>query len=94
MKALVFSPAAEDGLDNIWGYSVEDWGQRQAERYIRMIQDTVIGLTDSTQPSQSAQHVRSGYRKVLVGTHVLFFKEDEHLIDVIRILHLRMDPSY
>ncbi|WP_429524114.1 type II toxin-antitoxin system RelE/ParE family toxin [Paraburkholderia youngii] len=38
--------------------------------------------------------MRSGYRKVLVGTHVFFFKEDEHLIDVIRILHQRMDPSY
>ncbi|MBB5509123.1 type II toxin-antitoxin system RelE/ParE family toxin [Paraburkholderia atlantica] len=94
MKAFVFSPAAEEDLDRIWDYSVENWGQRQAERYIRMIQDTVIGLTDGTQPSQSAQHVRSGYRKVLVGTHVIFFKEDEHLIDLIRILHQRMDPSY
>ncbi|WP_429524115.1 type II toxin-antitoxin system RelE/ParE family toxin [Paraburkholderia youngii] len=37
MKALVFSPAAEEDLDNIWDYSVENWGQRQAERYIRMI---------------------------------------------------------
>ena len=66
---------------------------RQAERYIRMIQDTIVGLTDGTQPSQSASHIRSGYRSVLVGTHILFFKDTDDVIDVVRILHQRMDPS-
>ncbi|WP_233445138.1 type II toxin-antitoxin system RelE/ParE family toxin [Paraburkholderia caribensis] len=58
-----------------------------------MIQDTIIGLTDGTRPSPAAFHVRSGYRSVLVGTHILFFKETDNLVDVIRILHRRMDPS-
>jgi len=94
VKTFVLSPAAEIDLDDIWDYSVENWGERQAERYIRMIQDTIIGLTVGTQFSQSAQHVRPGFRKVLVGTHVLFFKEDDKLIDVIRILHQRMDSTH
>jgi toxin ParE1/3/4 len=93
VKEFVLSPAAELDLDDIWDYSVENWGIRQAERYIRMIQDTIVGLTDGTQPSQTASHVRPGYRSMLVGTHILFFKETDSLIDVIRILHQRMDPS-
>ena len=93
MKSFVLSPAAEIDLDDIWDYSVEKWGERQAERYVRMIQDTIIGLTDGTQFSHSAQHVRPDYCKVLVGSHVLFFKGDEKVIDVVRILHQRMDPS-
>lgn len=93
MKRFVVSPAAELDLDDIWDYSVENWGARQAERYIRLIQDTIIGLVQGTQPSRSASHVRAGYRSLLVGAHVVFFKEHDELVDVIRILHQRMDPS-
>jgi toxin ParE1/3/4 len=94
MKEFVLSPAAELDLDDVWDYSAEHWGLNQAERYIRMIQDTIVGLAQGTQLSQSASHIRAGYRRALVGSHVLFFKESEDLIDVIRILHQRMDPSH
>ncbi|WP_233810333.1 type II toxin-antitoxin system RelE/ParE family toxin [Paraburkholderia sp. HP33-1] len=93
MKGFVLSPAAELDLDDIWDYSVENWGAAQAERHIRLIQDTIIGLVQGTQPSRSASHVRAGYRSVLVGAHVVFFREHDELVDVIRILHQRMDPS-
>jgi toxin ParE1/3/4 len=93
VKKFVFSRAAETDLDDNWNYSAEQWGLSQAERYIRMIEDTIVGLTHGTQPGQSASYARSGYRRVLVGSQVLFFKETLELIDVIRILHQRMDPS-
>jgi len=35
--------------------------------------------------------VRSGYRKKKSGSHVIFFKLIDDGIDVIRILHQRMD---
>ena len=94
MKRFILSSAAELDLDDIWDHSVENWGERQAEHYIRLIQDTIIGLTKGTQPSQSASHVRAGYRRVLVGSHILFFKENDELVDVIRILHQRMDVAH
>ena len=93
MKEFVLSPAAELDLDDMWDYSAEHWGLNQAERYIRMIEDTIVGLAQGTQPSQGASHIRAGYRRALIGSHVLFFKETDTLIDVIRILHQRMDPS-
>jgi toxin ParE1/3/4 len=93
VKSFVLSPAAALDLDDVWDYSAENWGINQADRYIRMIQDTIIGLTHGTQPSQTAAHIRAGYRRVLVGSHILFFKETDEVVDVIRILHQRMDPS-
>lgn len=93
MKQFVVSPAAELDLDDIWDYSAENWSPRQAERYICMIQDTITGLTDGSQPSQTASHIRAGYRRAWVGMHVLFFKESDEVVDVIRILHQRMDPT-
>ncbi|NIF54857.1 type II toxin-antitoxin system RelE/ParE family toxin [Burkholderia sp. Ax-1724] len=91
MRAYVLSPAAERDLDDIWDYTVARWGEAQAERYILSIESTVVGLADGTQPSLSAEDIRRGYRKALVGMHVVFFRESATLIDVIRILHQQMD---
>jgi toxin ParE1/3/4 len=91
MRAYVLSPAAERDLDDIWDYTVARWGEAQAERYILSIETTVVGLADGTYPSLSAGGVRDGYRKALVGMHVVFFRESVALIDVIRILHQQMD---
>jgi toxin ParE1/3/4 len=91
MKRVVFSPAAEQDLEAIWDYTAEKWGLSQAERYIRIIQDTVAGLSAGTQVTQSAEDIRPGYRKVLVGMHVLFFKATADAIDIVRILHQQMD---
>ena len=35
--------------------------------------------------------VRQGYRKIRSGSHVIFFKVTGEGIDVVRILHQRMD---
>ncbi|MEM5329696.1 type II toxin-antitoxin system RelE/ParE family toxin [Paraburkholderia sp. JHI2823] len=91
MRAYVLSPAAELDLDDIWDYTLARWGEPQAERYILSIESAIVGLVDGTQPSLSAADVREGYRKAVVGMHVVFFKESAALIDVIRILHQRMD---
>nr|WP_275937508.1 type II toxin-antitoxin system RelE/ParE family toxin [Paraburkholderia susongensis] len=55
------------------------------------MESTIVGLADGTQPSLSAADVREGYRKALVGMYVVFFRESDALIDVIRILHQQMD---
>lgn len=42
-------------------------------------------------PSQDAGHVRPGYRKALSGRHVLFYRQGAQGVEVVRILHQRMD---
>ncbi|MDR5767286.1 MULTISPECIES: type II toxin-antitoxin system RelE/ParE family toxin [unclassified Caballeronia] len=94
MRQCVFTPAAVQDLDGIWDYTFEKWGPAQAERYLRMIQDTVIGLGKGRQRSLSAEHVRPGYRKALVGMHVLFFKEAADTIQILRVLHQMDLPAH
>src|SRR5579862_7409547 len=91
MKQCVFTPAAVQDLDSIWDYTFDKWGPAQAERYMRMIQDTVSALGRGTQRSVSAESIRAGYRKALVGTHVLFFRDMPDTIQFVRILHQSMD---
>lgn len=93
-KGFVFSPKAQDDLGAIWDYTVQQWGVDQAERYIRDIQDAIWELVAGTKPSQPIEDIRAGYRKALIGVHLLLFRvEDTGIINIVRILHSRMDTE-
>lgn len=86
------SPAARRDLDEIWNYTIRSWGQAQAERYILSIRDACAALVQGRKEGQRIDDIRPGYLKLAVGAHFLFYRlADSGHIDVIRILHQRMD---
>jgi len=86
------SPAARVDLDDIWDYTCERWDAKQAEKYLREIQRAIERITDNPQIGRSCDDVRPGYRKHAVGSHSLYYRiTDADLVDVVRILHQRMD---
>lgn len=91
MGRYTLSPAAQADLENIWDYTVERWGEAQAEDYTRNIQAACEALSEGTMISRSAEEVRAGYRKVAVGSHVMFFRMGSGVVEIIRILHQSMD---
>lgn len=94
MTGYRLSRKAVADLSGIWDYTVEHWGLEQAERYIGGIRDTCEALACGQRRGQDAGHIRAGYRRELAGAHVLFFRVlDDGCIDVVRILHQRMDAG-
>ena len=92
MTGYILSPAARADLDSIWDYTTETWSLDQAERYVLDIRVACEALASGQRQGRSADDIRVGYRKLAVGAHFLFYRmTDEGLIDVIRILHQRMD---
>jgi toxin ParE1/3/4 len=91
MSGHVLTPAAQADLEDIWRYSVQQWSFAQAERYIRAISDACEDLASGAQKGQDAGDIRAGYRKLKVGSHILFFRWAGDTIDIVRILHQRMD---
>jgi toxin ParE1/3/4 len=91
MTLYVLSRRARIDLDEIWDYTAERWGSDQAEQYLRMIR---TGLeTAAAQPmiGVPSDHIRPGYRKYPVGSHVFFYRITDTGIDVARVLHARRD---
>ncbi|WGF88701.1 type II toxin-antitoxin system RelE/ParE family toxin [Marinivivus vitaminiproducens] len=87
-----FAPAARRDLRDIWTYSARQWGTMQAERYVRQIEAACRSVARDDQAGSAISEVRPGYRKLRVGSHNLFFRHGEGaVVDVIRILHVRMD---
>ena len=85
------TPLARADLDDIWDYTAETWGGPQAENYVRASVATCDGIAAGHAATQDAAHIRPGYRKALSGRHVLFYRERPAGIDVVRVLHQRMD---
>lgn len=92
MTLYVLSAAAEADLDDIWDYTAEHWSQDQANVYLMSIRNTCEALADGRIAGRPIDHVRSGYWKYPVGSHFVFFRRiDGGILDVVRILHQRMD---
>ncbi len=99
MTTYRMTPAAQADLGAIWDYTAQTWGAAQAESYVRAIVSTCDALVQGSRSSQSAEHIRPGYRKAASGRHMIYFKPSSPVltddrtqgIDVIRILHQRMD---
>ena len=91
MAGYALSPAARADLEEIWAYTAGRWGEAQAELYTRDIQAACEKLVDGTERGRSAEDVRAGYRKLAVGSHVMYFRLRSGTVEIVRILHGRMD---
>jgi len=90
MKPLVFSPAAETDLADIWRYSAEQWSVIQADRYTNDIRDACRALATGIRHGRPVE-IRSGYLKYRIKEHFIYFKDNTTHLEIIRILHGRMD---
>ena len=93
MKPLPFviSKKAVADLEEIWLYTVEKWSADQADRYYNLIFDEINYICRNSNSEKSMEHVRKGYRASKVKSHFIFYRIVNNTIEVIRILHERMD---
>jgi toxin ParE1/3/4 len=81
---------AEADLEEIWQYSFRRWSPEQAEEYVRGIMTAIEGLA-SGQITGRQNGVRDGCWKYKIGSHFLYFHYSDEYLDVLRVLHERMD---
>ena len=93
MKKLPFviSKKAVSDLEEIWLYTVEKWSIEQADRYYNLVFDEINYICRNINAGKSMEHVRKGYRASKVKSHLIFYRVLNDTIEVIRILHERMD---
>lgn len=92
MSDFTLSPRARRDLSEIWDYTAHRWGEDQADRYVRQITAVCTDLAAGRKAGRSADAIRAGYFRCTAGSHVLFYRlGDAQGIEVIRILHQRMD---
>jgi toxin ParE1/3/4 len=90
MARVTFLPGAERDLEDIHEYTVEEWSEAQARRYL-------VGLRASLDKVASFPHLgvealpHSGIRVWTYGSHRVVYQAREDGIEVSRIFHAARD---
>jgi toxin ParE1/3/4 len=91
MKRLSFTDAAREDLAAIGRYTQDNWGTEKKTRYLAGIRASLERLRRATGIGRIRDEIRSGYRSIASGRHVIFYRETEDRIEIMRVLHQRMD---
>ncbi|MGD0634440.1 MAG: type II toxin-antitoxin system RelE/ParE family toxin [Beijerinckiaceae bacterium] len=91
MSRYVLRPRARRDIEEIWDYSEKNWNAGQAELYIRQIQRSLQLLANDPGLGRACDDLRAGYRKFPSGSHLIFYRILGEGLEVVRILHERMD---
>jgi toxin ParE1/3/4 len=91
MSGFRLTPAAQADLDAIWDYTAERWSVEQANKYIRSIENACKQLAEGTRVAEAIDEVRPGFHQSAIASHILFFRLDVGTVDIVRILHRRMN---
>jgi toxin ParE1/3/4 len=92
IKKYRISQQAIEDLENIWIYTLKKWSKEQADRYYNLIIEEIEFVADNFMIGKSAEQTRKNYRVTKVKSHLIFYRKTENnIIEIIRILHERMD---
>lgn len=85
------SPLAESDLEDIWLYTFKAWSVAQADSYISDIIKACDDLALDNKKGREIENMRAGYFKYAIGSHFIFYRYKASKLEIIRILHQRMD---
>jgi toxin ParE1/3/4 len=90
---LILRPSAKRDLALIWSSTESRWDRAQADSYVIAINRRLGAILDfpSSYPEYRSRHGK--FRKAPSGEHVIFYLVSAEQVDVIRILHNRMDAD-
>ena len=92
MPEYIISEKALEDINNIWIYTAENWAVEQANRYYNLIIDEIEYIVDNLDMARDFGKIRKSYKYSKVKSHLIFFKKDKkNEIEVVRVLHERMD---
>jgi toxin ParE1/3/4 len=88
----ISEPAAAD-LSGIAAYTERVWGAAQKSRYLAEIQAALVHLRDTPAMGRTRDEIAENLRSFPVGRHVVYLRDTETTLLIVRILHQNMDPE-
>lgn len=88
---LVLTVAALDDLRSVRAYTLETWGADQEERYLRNLWCRFETIRSNPHRFRLREDLFPGCRIAAEGRHVILFRADDNILQVVRVLHSAMD---
>ena len=71
----------------MWLYTFSQWDHEQTEKYIDDLAAAFDLLTSNPRLGKNCDSIRRGYRKHPTLRHVIYYREVDYGIEIIRVLH-------
>ncbi len=91
MQSFKLTHKARSDLKSIAVYTQRKWGREQRRVYLKQIDDAFHLLARSPESGKRCDYIKKGYRKFPSGSHIIFYRANHDQIEIIRVLHKRMD---
>lgn len=95
MLEYEFTPEARVDLLGITSYTVEQWGKKQANRYVDGLIDHIKKLTQTPNIGKSCNHLIEGLQSFPYEQHKIYYSIMNNKLVIIRVLHQNMnEPNH
>lgn len=90
---LKIHPSARRSIIKIWHYTDENWGEKQADRYVRGIYKAIEHAALNRHLWRAVEHEKfAGIFFIRYEHHYIFFRElNKNTLGIVSILHKRMN---
>jgi toxin ParE1/3/4 len=90
-KFYLTNKAVED-LADIWNYTLENWSERQADKYYNLLIMTCSTLANDHKLGKQHDILSEGILGYKIRKHIIFYQiVSKREIEIVRILHGMMD---
>ena len=87
------TPQAKKDLHGIWRYTRREWNEKQADIYLKQLNDRFEWLSDRPKIGTHRPDIKEGYYCFPQGRHLIFYRIPKHHIEIIGIPHKMMDTQ-
>jgi toxin ParE1/3/4 len=88
---LILSSKALDDIADILLYTLQTWGEAQAQTYGAAINKTLTLLSANPELGRKREEIHPGCRSYRVQQHSIYYVIQQNTIIVSRVLHNKMD---
>lgn len=88
---LVLSHRAKNDIKDIYAYTLQTYGKKQAIKYLDKIESAFNMLRANPEIGRERPDIKAGYHSLTTEKHVCFYKITESGIYILGLLHGRMD---
>ncbi len=92
MSKYILTNKAIKDLSDIWNYTVDNWSEKQADKYYKMLLVNCQFLAEKPDIGKNYDIIFKQLLGHRVGRHIIFYRIGKYNhISIIRILHEQMD---
>ncbi len=94
MSTYHVSEAAQEDLRDIKRYTLETWGTAQTKTYLLELMTTFTKLARRPKLGRLRDDLGLELRSHPVRHHLVFYRQSQSDIEIVRVLHSNMDVSH